>query len=102
MFYMSVCHQFDFKYTRLKSGTCVYFVYVGYIQKYNIHVSVFLLVIFTRKCFYIIDEHSRVDLVPIRSVDGSNYINASYIDVRFFSFVSSFNNMEKVISLTSR
>ncbi|CAB4041659.1 receptor-type tyrosine- phosphatase S, partial, partial [Paramuricea clavata] len=25
-------------------------------------------------------EHSRVDLVPVRSVDGSNYINASYID----------------------
>ena len=29
-----------------------------------------------------LDENTRVCLSPVRGVDGSDYINASYIDVR--------------------
>ena len=36
-----------------------------------------------------LDEHSRVDLVPVRGVDGSNYINASYIDVSSANYINA-------------
>ena len=38
-----------------------------------------------KKCVYCADtdESSRVFLQPIRAVDGSDYINASFIDVSF-------------------
>jgi receptor-type tyrosine-protein phosphatase F len=32
--------------------------------------------------FFFADENTRVCLSPIRGIDGSDYINASYIDVR--------------------
>jgi len=31
--------------------------------------------------FFVSDESTRVSLHPIRGVDGSDYINASFIDV---------------------
>ena len=44
----------------------------------------------TNSFFVLTDEQSRVDLVSTRGVDGSNYINASFIDVRNVTFDTMF------------
>ena len=44
----------------------------------------------TNSFFVLTDEQSRVDLVSTRGVDGSNYINASFIDVRNITFDTMF------------
>jgi len=41
--------------------------------------------------FYATDESSRVFLQPIRGLDGSDYINASFVDVSRQQISAKFN-----------
>lgn len=41
-----------------------------------------------KKNFFFLDDHSRVHLTPVEGVPDSDYINASFINVRNFKFLS--------------
>ena len=46
---------------------------------------------------YLTDDFARVKLQEIEGVDGSDYVNASYIDVRILMYSSPVISLEKVI-----
>ena len=46
---------------------------------------------------YVTDDFARVKLQEIEGVDGSDYVNASYIDVRILVYSSPVISLEKVI-----
>ena len=45
---------------------------------------------------YVTDDFARVKLQEIEGVDGSDYVNASYIDVRILVYSSPVISLEKV------
>ena len=51
--------------------TCMYLIVI-------IHCVIYLI----SKCFFLTVDFSRVVLKTVEGVEGSDYINASYIDVR--------------------
>ena len=45
---------------------------------------------------YVTDDFARVKLQEIEGVDGSDYVNASYIDVRILMYSSPVISLERL------